>query len=218
MFYSNIVFDLDGTLDNQMPSYTAAFVRVCCEFGLPEEGVAQYYCQSGGTPLKQQFTQILSRSNIPIDINRCYNRFWESIEEKANPFDETISLVNLLHQQQRHLYITTGSKTEGAKRRLTQIGLISCFEMVLGQSENIDKGLKQLQSFKESSGDNDWEKKALYLGDGTMDMVFAKEFGIIPVGITHTVSSDLLRQAGAEYTLNSLGELITLLHKLEDEN
>lgn len=216
---SYIIFDFDGTLDNQMPSYTKAFVNVCLEKGLSPEmegGLAAEFNNSAGSPLRQQFLEVFSHSGIKVDLESCVRRFREITRgHKAKPFPGVPEVIHSLFQQQRQLYLTTGSKTEDALQRMGEMGIRQYFSLVLGDEENVQKGPAHLQRFQGHSGDPDFGQKALYLGDGTADMNFARDFEITAVGITNTVPDQKLMEAGARYIIGNLAEFVPLLERIK---
>ena len=218
-----LIFDLDGTLDDQMPEYTKVFIMVCAEYGLLEEkALAERFNHSAGSPLQQQFLMVFASSGLQPDLEqlkRCTDRFRELVgEPQARPFPGAPDLILSLFRQQRHLYLTTGSKTEEAIRRMDGLGLRPYFDLILGEDKDLQKGAAHLQQFKEHSGDSCFAQRALYLGDGTADMRFARKFGITAVGITTTLPAPKLLEAGASYTIGSLAEFFPLLEKLEKKD
>ena len=218
-----LIFDLDGALDDQMPGYTRTFITVCAEVGLLEEkALAEMFNHSAGSPLQQQFSMAFASSGLQPDLEqlkRCTDRFRELVgDPPARPFPGALDLILSLFRQQRHLYITTGSKTEEAIRRMDGWGVRPYFDLILGEEKDLQKGAAHLQRFKEHSGDSCFAQRALYLGDGTADMRFAHEFGITAVGITTTLPAPKLREAGASYTIGSLAEFLPLTEKLEKED
>jgi len=216
--YRHIIFDMDGTLDNSMPIYAAAFVSVCAEYGLTGKEVGARYIQTAGTPLHEQFSQAAALAGKDLDLEEGVRRFWEILgPHPANPFPEASTLISALSGSGRNLYLTTGSKTENALRRLDEMGLRHYFKLLLGGEKDLEKGLKHLSRFKEHSGDADFEHQAVYIGDGTADMRFAREFGITAIGITTTLSQETLVASGAQYTITHLLELLPLLQQLDSD-
>lgn len=215
------IYDLDGTLNNTMPSYTKSFVAVLANKGVPEEnlrGLGQEYNNTAGTPLRQQFINALLSQGIRADIEDCCTQFWEQLQhEKANPFPGTVSLITQVHRRGGAQYITTGSKTTHATARIEEMGLLSYFSLILGQGDGLDKGLQHLQLFKEHSHDIEFAKQAVYLGDGPKDIQYAREYGIIPIGITTTLSRQKMEDAGARYVIASLDQFLPLLQRIERE-
>ena len=214
--FSYLIFDLDGTLDNSMPYYTKGFVQVGIECGLLEEGLAAEYKNSAGLPLRQQFLQVFSRASVEANLDRCVARFWEIVGAcPAQPFPDVQNVILSLSKQQRHLYLTTGSKTENALRKMNEMRISPYFNLIFGSEELLEKGPLHLQRFEEHSQDPYFKQKALYLGDGTADMRFARDFKITAVGIATTITPEKLIEVGAHYVIGSLKELLPLLDDIE---
>lgn len=216
--YSYLIFDLDGTLDNSMPHHTNAFVTVCVGCGLDLQGIAERYNDSAGMPLRQQFSQAFASSALQFDLEYCMREFWKIMDQqKANPFPNVQDVMRSLASQQYRLYLTTGSKTENAQRRMKEMNVDSYFELMAGDEKTVQKGPAHIQRFKEHCGDSFFEQRALYLGDGTGDMQLAKKCGITAIGVTATLPAQKLRDAGAVYIISDIAKFIPLLQKMESE-
>lgn len=215
--YKYLIFDLDGTLDNQMPSYNQAFSYVCENAGLWNKNIAtNLFNDTAGTPLRQQFFEIISTYKLNADLETCISSFWKLVENNPpQPFPEVQKVIPLLFHQHYQLYITTGSKQENAKRRVYEMGLLPYFDLILGSSTELEKGAAHLHKFKEHTKDVHFEKNALYIGDGTADMIFAKEQRIKAIGITSTVSKEKLQKAGADHIILNVEELIQVLEEIK---
>lgn len=212
----HFIYDLDGTLDDTMPSCTKAFEEVLAEMGITGEELGQEYNNSAGTPLREQFAHALSSRGIVANLDDCCARFWERRQyEKSQPFPGTVPLISEIYRRHGKQYLTTGSTTTHAIARIREIGLLPYFSLVLGQGNGIDKGLQHLQLFKENSQDHNFEKDAVYLGDGTKDMEYARDFGIIAVGITTTLPEQKLRNTGARYIISALDQFLPLIKSME---
>lgn len=218
--YHYAIFDLDGTLDNQMPHYTRAFVSACTERGLPEKGLAEIYANTAGTPLHQQFQQVLGKDGTQSTIESVVTRFWQLVDKKEKPnlFPGARELIRSLYAQGMNLYITTGTETSRAQRRLREMDLKQYFTLVLGQGEGVEKGPQHLQRMQEQAHDEQFFSRAFYIGDGPADMRYAKEHGILAIGIINTVSAEKLKEAGAEHIIEKLEQVLLLLEQLESKN
>lgn len=218
--YRYAIFDLDGTLDNQMPHYTRAFVSACTEKGIPENGLAENYANTAGTPLHQQFLNVLGKNGTQSIVESAVTRFWQLVDknEKPNLFPGARELLRSFYAQGKQLYITTGTETSRAQRRLREMELKQYFTLILGQSEGLEKGPQHLYRMKEQSKDQEFFSRAFYIGDGPADMRYAKEHGILAIGITNTVPAEKLKEAGAEYIIEKLEQMLPLLEQLELSN
>ncbi len=218
--YRYAIFDLDGTLDNQMPHYTRAFVSACTEKGIPENGLAEGYANTAGTPLHQQFLNVLGKNGTQSVVESAVTRFWQLVDknEQPNLFPGARELLRTLYAQGKSLYITTGTETSRAQRRLREMELKQYFTLVLGQSPGMEKGSQHLHKIQEHSQNAEFFSRAFYLGDGPADMRYAREHGILAIGITNTVPAEKLKEAGAEYIIEKLEQMLPLLEQLELSN
>ncbi|QQG40216.1 MAG: HAD family hydrolase [Candidatus Aenigmatarchaeota archaeon] len=215
-FVKRVIFDMDGTLVNSMPTYTGAFADVMGKRGVPRDEAGSFLINSAGTPLQQQFYALIGKHDIKADIDECTAEFWE-IVKRSTPvaFADTESVVRTLRNQDRRLYITTGTKTEEAKLRLGAVGIAHYFDLILGDGGGLTKGPEHMEAIRKHLGEDNFERSAVYVGDGPADMRFATEARIIPIGITHTVQRQRLEDAGALRVIDSLDELPPLLAELD---
>ncbi len=216
----HFIYDFDGTIDDAMPGHTLAFLKVLASRGVAEkelESKGAEYNNSAGTPLREQFAQALSSLGMHANLDDCVSQFWElHVDDKANPFPGAKALIEEVHARGGKQYITTGSKTERARSCIGKMGLLPYFTLILGQGDGIDKGRQHLQMFKEDSGDSGFEMRAVYLGDGPKDMEYARDFGIMAVGISTTLPERKLRDAGAHYVIDSLEQFLPLIARIKN--
>ncbi|MBI4980243.1 HAD-IA family hydrolase [Candidatus Woesearchaeota archaeon] len=220
LHYCYAIFDLDGTLDNQMPNYTRAFVSVCKEKGIPEKGLAESYANTAGTPLHQQFRNVLGNNGTQSTVESAVTRFWQLVDKNENPnlFPGARELIRSFYTQGKQLYIITGTETSQAQRRLRKMDLQQYFTLILGQSEGLEKGPQHLHRMQEQSQDTLFFSRAFYIGDGPADMRYAKEHGILAIGITNTLPAEKLKESGAEHIIERLEQVLPLLERLELSN
>ncbi|QLB13809.1 HAD superfamily hydrolase (TIGR01509 family)/beta-phosphoglucomutase family hydrolase [Bisgaardia hudsonensis] len=64
--YEGLIFDMDGTLINTMPSHKKAWDRVGIELGYPLDGNIMY--ELGGAPVGTIAMEMMKRSDMPMDL------------------------------------------------------------------------------------------------------------------------------------------------------
>jgi HAD superfamily hydrolase (TIGR01549 family) len=214
-----VVFDLDGTLVEHIIDFTVIkdfLINFLGTLGIPEhifepEKNTQVLIASA-----EEF--ILRNGSTVEDTHRLRQKILETIEvfewdaakkTKVLPQVEPI-LKNLGKEYQ--LVVLSNVKTDIANFTLERFGLTSKFFQINGRDSvpNMKpnpSGLKHvLSSLPRASS------KAVMVGDSTIDMIPAKELGILAIGVTTGISTRKdLEEAGANYVIPSLNDLPEIL-------
>lgn len=208
------IFDLDGSIIDAMSAYTKVFSEsLNSKYGIDIKDSRKYYINSTGTPIDVQFKYMLEKYSKPTDkISQLVDEFFDIVNRvDVVLFDNAKDIIIELFNRGFKLFITTGSETVDAKKRLEKTELIKYFSFVLGSSE-IPKGPEHIKKFSQLIGLSveEFSKQAFYCGDGLRDMFIAKMFDIYAIGIAQTVSKEKLFEAGADVAVDRIGEVIDL--------
>ncbi len=205
------IFDLDGTIVNSIPTYTETFTEILDRrFGIKGEDVISYYMNSTGTPLEEQFRHVLEMKNNPSkEIPEMIVEFFDIVNKKDFVlYDNAKKVLKELFDKGIKLFLTTGSEDEETKIRLDGAGISKYFTEVLGSSRK-EKGPWHIEVFSKVAGKkiDDFSRNAFYVGDGPYDMHIAKMFEIFAIGVSTTVSRDLLIESGADVVVDKIGDI-----------
>lgn len=212
------IFDVDGTLFDNMELCADAFLEIIKEFNLPESPgkIRKIYLETNGMNLDDQLKFIFDRYHIKYDgllIKNLNKKFFGSRDsskawQNAPLFDKTGSLLKALRENGVKLFISSGSNTDEIIFRLKKAGILEYFELVLG-AEKIPKGQKHFENIANFCGlaPQKFASGAFLASDGPNDMAIAKKAGIFAIGITNTVSAGKLKSAGANLVISSIGKL-----------
>lgn len=208
------IFDLDGTIFNAMPSYAEAYSQILKDrYEIPFENSADYYLESAGTPLNEQFRFMLISNNRPADkVPEMVKEFFDIVNAKDFVlFEGAKKVLDDLHKKGVALFITTGSEDEATKKRLDRAGISKYFTEVLGSSQK-EKGPWHIEVFSKMAGKkiDEFSENAFYVGDGPFDMHIAKMFGIYAIGVPTTVSKNLLLESGADAVVEKIEDIMEL--------
>lgn len=207
-----------------MSQYPEVFTQVvideCRDVNLSE--AADFCRQHAQLSIAEIFTDyfLKYRQGIKLPerkIDSLVDKFWELVsflEMARSPdvFPGAIEIIKKLHTNGFCLFLSSGAETGILTRRLKKAGLENCFREALG-SEVISKGLKDgkahLYFFARLLGVRfeDFCRKAILVGDWLFDMQTASKFSLYGIGITNTVSGEVLKQAGAKAVVSSFSAL-----------
>lgn len=208
------IFDLDGTLVNSMPAYQDVFAAMLEPFGIDETMSRDYYRDSAGTPLAEQFEKMLATGILekdPVIIARLVDEFFNQVESMDfEPFPGVKNMLHSLKQRGKSMFVTTG--TRKPQSRLERLGFDYFFVRAIGEDE-APKGPEHFHVFADCLGINVPElcANAFLVGDGPSDMRLARQMRLgYTIGVTNTVGADRLMEAGADETVEDIRELMAL--------
>ncbi len=215
------VFDVDGTIVDNMPAATDAFVHILQSKtqSIPSDEARRFYLDTAGTPIGVQFEMVLKNHRIEVDsstiadMEKEYFAYRERLSswQNAKLFPCMKDVLMHLHNNGMRIFLTSGSRTEEIKDSIRKKDIDKYIDCVLG-GDKIPKGQAHIREFAKFTGSplTDFCKNAFYVGDGTRDMEIAKEAGLFASGITNTVTEEKLKAAGAKIVIKRSDELLNL--------
>lgn len=210
------IFDIDGTIFDNMPLSADAFCAVLKNFNLPEKDARKIYLETNGMNLSDQLKLVLEKYKKYFDdavIKTLSEKFFQIRDNspgwKNSPLFPGIKpLFEKLREAKINIFASTGSNTQETKSRLKTSGILDYFSLVLGDDE-IPKGQKHFEKFAKylKIDKKVFNSRAFFYSDGPSDMAIAKKFGIFAVGVTNTVDASKLKSAEADLTVSSAADL-----------
>lgn len=172
-----IIFDMDGTLiESESTNFVLEYKHLKTYLPDLEYDYFKYFnIQTAGAPL-DEIVRILFKNTLADDaVNKITNELYDIlIKNMANNlfFDWVIDMIQDL-QKDYTLFLSTGNSDEFAQKKMAQWGIHICFDHILGSSI-VGKSSEHIKIFKERSWDPDFEKNAIYIGDGNTDRDIAR--------------------------------------------
>ena len=209
-----VISDLNGTLVDAMPIYTRVFCDVVKRHtGIESPKVASYSIAATGTPWDEQFSHILEHHKLPRnEVPKMMDEFCNIIyDEKYSLFPEVEELLKLFKSKGYKVFITSGSGTGPMLKRLYEVGVFPYIDFLIG-FDIYKKGLKHIEMLAEKEGMSlkQFAFKSVYFGDGPGDMRLAKSAGIFAIGVAQTVNPQLLKEAGADLVIGTIGDALEI--------
>ena len=168
-----LIFDLDGTLIESVHDSEEIILGYLSEIPQIDMYIARTtLTNTWWTPLLQQLVIICQW--LDIDTKELTQRIYGGILElDCRLFDGVSQKIQELAVNYT-LFLTTGNSTPAAIKHLKKWWIYECFDIVLW-SDEIPKWHDHLEIFQKSTNDDEFYKKAVYIGDGNSDRVFASE-------------------------------------------
>ena len=211
MYWSGLIFDLDGTLADTLPVSYAAFRRTIRElagltwtnreihsrFGPSEEGVLSALLGERSVDAYALFLELYRREH-----RRC-----------PTPFLGVRELLRELRDEGVRCAIVTGKGADAAAITLERIGLNGVFETIEAGSAGGAVKVDCMRRILEGWGLP--RERVASIGDFPSDVRAARAVGIVPVGVAwaSTANRAALVEAGAEAVFDRVADLAAWLRR-----
>jgi phosphoglycolate phosphatase-like HAD superfamily hydrolase len=216
---STLVFDLDGTLLDSMPVLADIFCDVLAgQRGVPPEFSRRIYYELAGMGPESQFRAVLRRGHLyEKGVGQLTQEFWRLAESIAPaPFPEVPRVLETLKTAGYALFVSSGGRPDFANTRAERAGIDGFFRLILGTDDNepnMAKGAPHFRIIRESLDlpDADFRASTAMIGDGPFDMQVGKIAGLTAIGRLTGDNAQQLREAGAEFIIADLEDLLRFL-------
>ncbi len=206
-----VLFDLDGTLVDSLPTIASAMAQAARMHGL--EADAQQIVPLIGAPMNILVEELFGvSSDVANAVNEDYLRLYHSIHLPETPSHAgATELLDALAGAGMRLAIVTNKRDEGARLMTQLMGWIDRFDVIHGRDSGASKpdpeaALGVLRKLQVSPS------AAAFVGDTEFDMNCGRDAGLAAViGIVGSRDEDRLRAEGATHVVRTLGEVATVL-------
>ncbi len=207
-----VLFDLDGTLADSMPSIAAALVETLAAFGhdttvervMPAFGPSMQKIIRRVAPVSEEEADAIYQAYLPT--------YYERYMPGTKPLPGAEALLDTLVMQGTALAIVTSKIEVGARAFLDQLGWGERFACVVGRDTSPaikpapEPALHALAALDVPASES------AFVGDTTEDMECARAAGVATiVALAAEHDRDRLRAAGATHVCRSLTKIQRLL-------
>ena len=111
------ITDNDGVIFDRMPIYRNIFVDLTYSYGVSKKIAADYFYNSAGTNVDEQFSEIFEQSEIKVN-NKIIKtiivpKFFKIAKTKKSPlFNEADMVLKSIKDRGYLIYVTSGSNTD----------------------------------------------------------------------------------------------------------
>jgi phosphoglycolate phosphatase-like HAD superfamily hydrolase len=211
-----LIFDLDGTLVDSMGPLTDQFCALLRErCGVPEELSRPIYVALAGKGPRPQFEAVLRQVEALDDalLDQLTDEYWRVIETfEPALFPETLDVLSELRGAGHTLIVSSGARTESVLRKTRLTGMDRLLRLSLGTDEGgqrMAKGPGHFELIRESLSlrPEELRSQGAFVGDAIYDMQVGRNAGVLTIGRVTDGNAATLREAGAQYVIESLEEL-----------
>ena len=209
-----VIFDLDGTLLDTLGDLRTAVNLALCANGCPERTLLQVR-QAVGNGIRTLISRSVPAGTLPETEERIFARFREEYKihcsDTTAPYDGVPELLKRL-QKEGVLLAVVSNKADFAVQELVNRYFPDCFDAALGETEGlarkpapdmVEEVLRRLGVEKSD---------AAYVGDSEVDIVTARNIGIVCVSVTWGFRErEVLEEYKAEFFAENVRELYEVL-------
>lgn len=206
-----IVFDLNGTLVDAISTYIRIFCDILAKHaGIDPSEAAAYSARAAGTPWDEQFAFMLKKNGLNTrKVPEMTEEFFRLVDrEKYFLYPGVKEVLESFRAKDCKIFISSASKTGPMIKRIYDMEILPYVDFLVG-ADIYPKSPRHLELLakKEEISLQDFARQAIYFGDGPGDMKIAKSSGLYAIGVAQTVSANLLKQAGADLTIEKIGDI-----------
>ena len=206
---NTIIFDFDGTLADTTELVKNSFKHICKVYN--KEYNEDYILSTFGEPLASVINRDYKEHNVE-EVLRTYRSYHEErFEDEVPMYDSVYETLQFLCEKDYKLGIATSRLKDSTINALEQFNITHFFKCVITaddvvnpkpHSEPIQKAMALLDSKAEET---------MYVGDAGIDMICARNAGVIPALVGwHSNSMDLAREYDVKHLLLTMKDLISI--------
>lgn len=213
MKYTNILFDLDGTLTDPKEGIINSVKFALAKFGVNESEVGDLM-KFIGPPLHVSFRDFcgFNEENTELAVQYFREYFTDKGINENSIFPGVVELLESLKSRNLKIILATSKPTVHANTVLENFGIAKYFQYVKGSNLNGTESGKTeiishiIEKFKLE------KDKTVMIGDRFYDINGAKENGIDSIGVTFGYGGESeLKEAGANYICRDIKDINNLL-------
>ena len=201
-----ILFDLDGTLVNSIPTIEQCFVDTCLQLGRATPDRVRIRAGIGKS-LAEIFYDIDPTLDAQLAID-TYRNIYLPLQDggKIPIFADALPTLQKLHSLGHALGVVTTKHTEHARRFLADVGLLPLLSVVVGACCVTNYKPHAEPLLTACARLNITPEKAVYIGDSVHDGGSARAAGMDFYGVTTGTGSaaELAEYGAVEQSLSTL--------------
>ena len=214
--FTNIFFDLDGTLTDPAQGITNSFIHALKYFGR-EIPSYEELCKLIGPPLPYSFETILGfpKENVMEAVAKYREYFATKGLYENSVYPGMPELLQTLKEKGKHLVVATSKPEEYSIKIIEHFGLSKYFDFVCGSLMDESRSKKSeviAYALQRCALGEDDKSRVLMVGDRFHDIEGAKQNGLKSCGVLFGYGSrEELENAGADYIVKDVMDLYKVI-------
>lgn len=214
MKYNTIIFDLDGTLLNTLDDLRDSLNEVLLQHGFPArslEDVRRFVGNGVANLVLLSLPEGCSEEVISNCLSAFKENYKNNMQNKTRPYNGIMELLLDLNRFNYKIGIVS-NKFDTAVKALSRTYFGNLIPVAIGESPEVKRKPAPDSVFTAIQELGSDISSTIYVGDSDTDVATAKNAGIPCIGVTWGFRSrEVLRQAGADYLIDTPKELLTLI-------
>ena len=214
-----IIFDFDGTLGDTRRNIVTTMQMTIAELHLPIRSEEECAATTG-LPLAGCFRTLFPDIQQEL-IPRCaetYRRFFNENLKTIHPdaFPGVVETLSILHQKGFVLTIASSRSRNSLTELTRNMGITDYISYILG-ADDVKEAKPKPEPVLKTLGEMHYDaSETLVVGDMAVDIQMGANAGAKTCGVTWgNGTKDELEEAGADFVINSIDELIGIIVKNE---
>ena len=201
-----IIFDLDGTLVDPLEAMLHGVQETCRELGLPAPARAEV-ARHIGFGAGELFAGRVGPDRLEETLRSYWGHFEETGSARHRIYDGVPLMLSRLKRQGHQLFLVTVKPARQARRLLHEFDILLSFDAVFGSAPG-DGFKTKTEVLDQVRTQGVIQPGGCMVGDRADDMAFARNVGLVPLGVTYGFGSPMeLRDAGAEHLFDNPADL-----------
>ncbi len=212
--YDTIIFDLDGTTLDTLADLADSVNHALSQCGYPQRTYAEIRSFVGNGVANLMARAIPGGYDDP-QFDSCFAAFRAHYElnmnNKTGPYAGIPELLEELKTRGYKMAIVS-NKIDSAVKQLNEQFYNRYIQVAIGETENLQRKPAPDSVFKALEELGSVASNAVYVGDSEVDVQTARNAGMPCIAVTWGFrDKDVLEAEGAEYIIDSPGELMGIL-------
>jgi phosphoglycolate phosphatase-like HAD superfamily hydrolase len=214
-----IGFDYDGTIINIEPQKAQAFGELLfLRWGVDSQIASRFWIETGGTQRKYKFDYFYQKRYGCKLAEEKYKEIEKSysllLKEKFYPqvklIPGALEILKFARNNFDVTFVSSGVPTKEINFLVKLNGVSRYFDFILGTDKKYPDKISHFKKTISTYSPN----LLIYLADGLEDMIIAKKFEAISIGLTTNHSAVELKAKGANFVCNNLAQALDRCKKL----
>lgn len=218
MKFTNIIFDLDGTITEPAEGITNGFMYALKHFGIEVTDRTSLF-KYIGPPIEESFGSIEGFDEAKVtEAVKVYREYYSVngiLENDLMP--GIVEALSAMKDAGLKLYVATSKYEPFAVKILQNLKIDQYFDYIAGSDSSVGRNNKTLvlEYLLEKigiNGNSEELKKAVMVGDRKFDVEGAKGIGIESIGVLYGYGDlEEFKLAGADYIVETAKDLADFL-------
>lgn len=223
MMYKSCIFDLDGTLTDTLDSLTFSVNLTMKEMGLQEitrEQCRRFVGNGSRVLLEKSLAAVSDEASDRLEeAMEIYGRvFDDNCMYHVIPYEGIVQLLEALKSRGIKCAVLSNKPDRQAVHVVKTVFGEETFFKVQGQKEGVPRKPDPTAVFQIAEEMGAAPEETIYIGDSEVDIRTGHASGARTIGVSWGFRSrEVLKEAGAEYIVDTAQELLELISAWEEK-